>query len=1101
MTRGTNRKSALIRALCLSAAMPLLLPASKAVAQCAPDAPAPGDAVTCSGTDPDGFTTALPTDDIAISVLAGAQVFSPGGGATDAAFALSGADVSLINNGSIFGTGSAHSISTSISDSFSLENNGLLETVDGSAFEAIVADNVVILNNEGGSIRSANGTSAINIFGGPAASSASLIENYGSIEALSGAGVTFQGDMEDGSFSVLNAGDISASGVGVDVGYFGAASNGVDLILENSGSIEGGLGNAAVSIMSFAASGSDTRVENSGLITAGGGLLLQDETVVVSNTQDGEIIALDADGIAVSIDDNTAQTDATVNNSGLILALGDDGVAVEIVTNSASVMNDGVIRAAGANGQAMVIGEGATNQAIVMNSGLIEAALGAIDVTTVDEISFGNSGQINGLVSLSTLGGVEGLIEFENSGGIDGDVVLFADRVVANNAGDIFGIFDASNVADGVALTNSGSIGDTLLSLGDDVVTQEAGGVFTGLLDGGIGLDRYNLDTGANPFVLSGDRVTGFEQIDKTGAGEMRIESDLALDGGESAFFRVSEGVVVLPGDASLSIGISVLDSGGSLLIGPRGVFQATGSITGNVFVDGVFQPVPTAPDSPVQIELSSFTMNPSGTLDIVYDGVTESYVNIFDDITLDGTINVRMAANPGFYSFTALQTEVGEIIGDFQFETITEGYTIEVVKRDGEVIINVGPVINPYRQLQGLQAASVNTGFAHARRAIDMVMRRGMRGNINNPDVSPDSPTGRMFLPVNMFDQRAGQSLIASDQAITLSNVLALNDAAKQIETNAFNAPSIQAVAANGLLPGLGPGRHNFRTIWVTPRTTAYSAASTSFGHYDNNSTQNGYDYISGEAVVGVDYYFTPISYAGIAAGFIQEFADFDLGAGELDTRTSGITLYGSHLTLDGYFANGAVNIGYSTHDLARNVEPGFETSGLTYADFHSRHFAAELIGGRDYAIGAWTAGLLGGVSYANTRVAAVSEFDEVDQSFVGAVEVQRSDSLLLSAGARGSFRNETEWGVLTLKGDVTVSRQMLDIEREIESFNRIIQIGGQTTIAPNYDDISVDVGLAANAVLSEQLVVSGYYDVAINQGVEGGLGHTIGILARIRL
>ncbi|MEO1136803.1 MAG: hypothetical protein AAFW68_09360, partial [Pseudomonadota bacterium] len=580
-----GRKSALVRSLSLGAAIPLLLPLSKAAAQCAPGSPSPGDAVVCSGVDPDGFTTALPVDDITITVLPGAQVFSPDGAPASAAFALSGNGVSLISDGSISGSGAANAITTSLSDGFSLENNGLIESIDSAAIDAIVADNISIVNNLGAVIRSANATSTINIFDGPALSSVSSIDNAGLIEALAGDAVTFQGDMDDGSFSVVNTGQISAANIGVDIGYFGSAGGGVDLVLENSGDITGGAGNAAVVISSFAASGSSTRIDNSGLITAGGGLALQDETVVVNNTADGEIFALDADGVAVDIDDSTADTTATINNSGLIEAFGDDGVAVEVVSNAAAVFNDGVIRAAGANGQAVSLGEGGTNDATLVNSGLITGVLGAVEINTVDSILFENSGQIDGLVALSTFGGAGGTIDFDNSSDINGDVILFSNSVTAVNNGVISGVFDASNVTGGVSLTNAGSMGDTLLSLGDDVVNQVAGGVFSGLLDAGVGFDFLSIDTGGNPFTLNGDTVIGFEQIDKTGAGLLTIESDLALDGDNTAFFRVSEGAVLLPGDASLAIGIGVLDGGGSLLIDPGAEFRAAGSITGNVFV------------------------------------------------------------------------------------------------------------------------------------------------------------------------------------------------------------------------------------------------------------------------------------------------------------------------------------------------------------------------------------------------------------------------------------------------------------------------------------------------------------------------------------
>ena len=452
---------------------------------------------------------------------------------------LDGDNVSLVNQGSILGTGNQRNGTVYIDgtgDNISINNqrSGVIDAGEGNLGDGIsvqvgatgdlASENINIVNigliqgrGDGpdvfadGARTASNGSSGVRFFNGsgtPEATVTGSIVNSGTITAEVNVGFLGGLVVEDG---VAFEGRIVNDRRGLIEGprnglYIGNAAH--DLEIENAGRIESG--SRAVNL-----DGSGVSFRNSGDIVGTGNQ--RDGTVYTDATTEDFSIVNERGGLI----------DAGEGNLGAAISLqvGDvDGDVVE-----ATVRNEGVLQGRG-EGTGNLEGDG------------IRAASGVADGTVTLETDIDNQGRI-----LATDDGIDlrqGVTlagDILNRGSIqagdDGVVIEGILAGILSNTGAIAGETNAINAtgADaGVIVNNQGTLnGDILLSAFDDVFDSSQGRV-DGLIDGGEGNDLLIGSRGRNTLIggEGDDILTGGGASDTFVFGPSDFGNDTITDFG-----------------------------------------------------------------------------------------------------------------------------------------------------------------------------------------------------------------------------------------------------------------------------------------------------------------------------------------------------------------------------------------------------------------------------------------------------------------------------------------------------------------------------------------------------------------------------------------
>lgn len=102
--------------------------------------------------------------------------------------------------------------------------------------------------------------------------------------------------------------------------------------------------------------------------------------------------------------------------------------------------------------------------------------------------------------------------------------------------------------------------------------------------------------------------------------------------------------------------------------------------------------------------------------------------------------------------------------------------------------------------------------------------------------------------------------------------------------------------------------------------RFGAFLNGSYSFGDKDGTARESGFDSKTGLVTGGVDYRFTDSVVAGVAFSHSQTDADIDAGLGDVDTKSYGISLYGTAYW-GGLYVDALVGFAWNTYDTTRRI------------------------------------------------------------------------------------------------------------------------------------------------------------------------------------
>jgi hypothetical protein len=355
----------------------VLLPffaADDARAQCAPDAAADGDIVTCSGDDLDGFSSAA--EALELTVEFDATVENLGD-----AIELSGDDGVVIVEGEMIAMDGGKGLD--LGDGYDVENLGFIDAT-GDGVEA--GDGLVLFNDFLAVI--AAGDRGID------ADDDAVVFNDGLIDSFDDAIRLGDGGL------VSNEGFLfSEEQEGVDAGN--------DLVLDNFGVID--VGDEGVQAVLRAQIFNDGSSEASALIVAVDDAIQVQGDGLIENGAFGEIVSLEGDGIDID--------SGTVINSGLILSLGEGDPGEAGIDVDEIEAEDGELPVE----RGLDIANDAT--------GVIEGDIGIfVDPLNTETQTVENAGQIIGRNGVAIdLGGGEDEVALTLGSLFEGDILLGAD--------------------------------------------------------------------------------------------------------------------------------------------------------------------------------------------------------------------------------------------------------------------------------------------------------------------------------------------------------------------------------------------------------------------------------------------------------------------------------------------------------------------------------------------------------------------------------------------------------------------------------------------------------------------------------------------------
>jgi hypothetical protein len=455
-------RTALTRALRLAAVLAIGAACPDAArAACSPDPASTGDAVSCTGSDADGFQAGA-AEDLTVDVSSIATVDNGGVDGTPAIDLNSGNTVT--NSGTITASGNASS-GISVVDGSTVNNDGRITVSTGiGAGIAGGSDNEF---SNSGSITLSGGNSFGMLVGDGGTARANNLSNSGTI-TLSGANATG-----------MQAGDASAARASV---------------LNNTGTITLSGANGTGMRAGLASADRRNSITNEGTITLSGagstGIWLGSGTATADNraTNDGTIEVLGSNGVGIEANDRNLISVGSVSR-GVIELFGNGGVGIRGNDDTTIVIGeDALIGGTGSDD----IGDDTSGIALGISGGSDNT------VTNLGVIRIGSGSG----AGVSFAGSVGGTNRLANAGRIDAGA---GDAIVGSDAVEI--------------IFNSGRIrGDLSLRGGADELTLDSQGTVVGQLDGGGGFDTLILQgDGSNALDLVS--VSNFETlaIDATG--------------------------------------------------------------------------------------------------------------------------------------------------------------------------------------------------------------------------------------------------------------------------------------------------------------------------------------------------------------------------------------------------------------------------------------------------------------------------------------------------------------------------------------------------------------------------------------------------------
>lgn len=125
-------------------------------------------------------------------------------------------------------------------------------------------------------------------------------------------------------------------------------------------------------------------------------------------------------------------------------------------------------------------------------------------------------------------------------------------------------------------------------------------------------------------------------------------------------------------------------------------------------------------------------------------------------------------------------------------------------------------------------------------------------------------------------------------------------------------------------------------------------------FGDKDSTDREAGFDFDTKGITGGLDYRFSDSTIAGMAIGYTSTDTKTDNNAGNFDTETLSITVFGTHYRKDDFYVDGMFNYGNTDYDTERNIifpqSATVTIADTITGDTDGTHYAVNVGVGKDF-------------------------------------------------------------------------------------------------------------------------------------------------------
>jgi outer membrane autotransporter protein len=573
-----------------------------------------------------------------------------------------------------------------------------------------------------------------------------------------------------------------------------------------------------------------------------------------------------------------------------------------------------------------------------------------------------------------------------------------------------------------------------------------------------------NVQTGSS--VVSGGTLVTPGNFDKTGSGELDLQSNTMVNG----IANVVQGLLSVNGQ---------LTTTGGVVVDPGATLGGAGFIVGNVNVNGGNLSPGNSPG----------TLTFAGNL--VLTGANSTIIEIesptnFDRIVVSGTATLGGTLNAVAYGGGTITPgaryeflQAGRITGEFDSLIAPEGLRIRFLNSGTIGTLLFGP--------ESFVPFALNQNQRHVAKALDSFVL-ATEGDAVLVGTALDSLTTEQFPAA--FDQimpgfyeSLGDILI--EQTYNQTQLLTQRLGTVRVGAQGFQAIGLSqpikydkdgtsAADAKTASPIVESAMATNWNAWVMANGEfSISRGLAGVPNYNNNA---------GGFLVGADYRLSENFAAGLFAGYEYSYAKYD-GGSSTRGNSALFGLYGSYTHEDGYYADAIVSGGYTGFQTRRSIEFG-TIDRTASADPNSGQFSAALNLGKDFEIGKFTLGPIIGAQYTYAGIGGFTETGA--ESLDLALGQQNANSLRTNLGARLAYNWEVASNI-TLIPEVRGfwMHEFLNNPRNISS----TLDGGNgpsfdyETTAPYRDSVFGGAGISAK--IGDRWSGSVFYNV--NFGAEG--------------
>jgi outer membrane autotransporter protein len=606
----------------------------------------------------------------------------------------------------------------------------------------------------------------------------------------------------------------------------------------------------------------------------------------------------------------------------------------------------------------------------------------------------GNTG--NGMVSISLIGGSE----------------IWTGNVIRNlPATAVFYLTEAtqaigaSNTISALNFTNS-----TSLAIDS-----------TGLLS--VTSGNLNVQTGTS--VITGGTLTTPGNFNKTGAGELDVQSKMVVGGTAS----INEGLLTVNGQLTANTvvvgnsgnvghsaggGFATNTLGGngghgelltvngqitanSVVVNQGGTLGGSGAIFAPVTVYGTLSPG----NSPGTLSMAALTLTPTAVTDIEIESLTNfDRLVVGGAATVDGTLNViPYNGNPLDYGQQyAFLTAGGGITGEFDTINAPATFRGRFLNLGTTGVLLIAP--DTYTRV------AVTPNQREVAQALDSFIP-ATSGDRETVSIALDLQTAEQYpyafeqIMPGFYESLAN---IAIEQAFAQTQML--NQRISSVRLGAAGFQAIGGISQplvndkNGKSVAEAKDASPIVESATATNWNAWALGTGMFSRTTNLGSMDNYNNNAGGFLVGTDYRWSENFVTGLYGGYDYSYAEYN-GGGSTKGNSFSFGTYASYAK-DGYYADAVIGGGYTGFQTKRSIE--FSTIDRTAsADPGSGQFTAGLNLGKDFEVGKFTLGPIVGAQYTYAGIGSFTESGA--ESLDLSLGQQNANSLRSTLGGRIAY------------------------------------------------------------------------------------------------